>query len=112
MQWKTSQDLAAENYVMPFGQNAYNPYMGGMQWGMDGFMMPPYAGAMPPYMGYNPGVFDAPFGGMLPQDPFGAGGPGYMMPVPPRYVCCILKLKSFSNYFLPPVFAYELRNLY
>eukprot|EP00268_Persea_americana_P014715 TRINITY_DN165_c0_g2_i1.p1 TRINITY_DN165_c0_g2~~TRINITY_DN165_c0_g2_i1.p1 ORF type:complete len:823 (-),score=189.05 TRINITY_DN165_c0_g2_i1:283-2751(-) len=101
MQWKTSQDLAAENYVMPFGQNAYNPYMGGMQWGMDGFMMPPYAGAMPPYMGYNPGVFDAPFGGMLPQDPFGAGGPGYMMPVPPR------DLSELAICPAPPVMSRE-----
>ncbi|CAA3006544.1 zinc finger CCCH domain-containing 18-like isoform X1 [Olea europaea subsp. europaea] len=75
MQW-TGQDLAAENYMMPFGPSAFNPYWTGMQPGMDGFM-PPYNGHMP-YMGYGLGPMDVAFGGVMPQDPF--GGPGFMMP--------------------------------
>ncbi|XP_077233023.1 E3 ubiquitin ligase PQT3-like isoform X2 [Tasmannia lanceolata] len=79
LQWKTPQDLAAENYMLPFGPSSYNPYWGGMQWGIDGYMAP-YNGIMP--MGYNMGPFDLPFGGgVLPQDPF--GGQSYMMPVVP-----------------------------
>ncbi|OVA14450.1 DWNN domain [Macleaya cordata] len=65
--WGTSQDIAAENYMMPFGSSAYNPYWGGMQPRMDGYNMAPYNG----YMGY-------PIGGMLPQGPF--GGQGYLLP--------------------------------
>ncbi|XP_042516993.1 E3 ubiquitin ligase PARAQUAT TOLERANCE 3-like isoform X2 [Macadamia integrifolia] len=81
MQWRSSQDLAPENYMMPLGPSAYNPYWSGMQqFGMDGYVAP-YSGAMP-YMGYAPGLFDVPFGGMVPQDPFG-GGQGFMLPVVP-----------------------------
>ncbi|KAL2518151.1 DWNN domain [Abeliophyllum distichum] len=75
MQW-TGQDLAAENYMMPFGPSAFNPYWTGMQPGMDGFM-PPYNGPMH-YMGYGLGPMDVAFSGVMPQDPF--GGPGFMMP--------------------------------
>lgn len=88
LQWKTSQDLAAENYMMPFGPSAFNPYWTGMQPGMDVYMAP-YPGSMP-YTGYGlGGPFDMPFGGMVPQDPF--AGQVYMFPpVPPqRYVCHI-----------------------
>ncbi|KAJ4968229.1 hypothetical protein NE237_014930 [Protea cynaroides] len=83
MQWRSSQDhLAAENYMMPLGPSAYNPYWPGMQLGMDGYGAP-YSGAMP-YMGYAPGPFDVPFGGIVPQDPF-VGGQGFMLPcVPPQ----------------------------
>ncbi|KAA8521356.1 hypothetical protein F0562_012025 [Nyssa sinensis] len=82
MKWKNSQDLAAENFMMPMGPSACNPYWTGMQPGMEGYAAP-YAGAMP-YMGYGLGPLDVPpFGGILPQDPFGAQG--YMMPfVPPQ----------------------------
>ncbi|XP_043693282.1 E3 ubiquitin ligase PARAQUAT TOLERANCE 3-like [Telopea speciosissima] len=79
MQWRTSQDFAAENYMMPLGPSAYNPYWAGMQIGMDGYA--PYSGAMP-YMGYAPSPFDVPFGGIVPQDPF-VGGQGFMLPVVP-----------------------------
>ncbi|TQE05443.1 hypothetical protein C1H46_008945 [Malus baccata] len=81
MQWRNPQDLAAENYMMPMGPAAYNPYWNGMQpgMGMEGYMTS-YGGPMP-YMGYGP--IDMPFGGLGPQDPFGAQG--YMMPmVPPQ----------------------------
>lgn len=84
MQWRGFQDLGAENYAgMPLGPAAYNSYWGGgMPMGIDGFM-PPFGCAMP-YMGYAPGPFDVPFGGMLPPDPF--AGQGYMIPpFPPRY---------------------------
>ncbi|KAI4327145.1 hypothetical protein L6164_019642 [Bauhinia variegata] len=77
--WKAPHDLGAENYMMPMGPSGYNPYWNGMQPGMDGFMAP-YAGAMP-MMGYNLGPLDMPYGGMLPQDPFGMQG--YMLPVVP-----------------------------
>ena len=83
MQWKTPQDLAAENYMMHLGPSTYNPYWNGMQpgMGMDGYM-PPY-GAPMPYMGYGMGPMDMPFGGPFPPDSF--GGQGYMMPmVPPQ----------------------------
>lgn len=83
MQWKTSQDLAAENYMMHMGPSAYNPYWNGMQpgMGMDGYMAP--YGAPVPYMGYGMGPMDMPFGGPFPPDSF--GGQGYMMPmVPPQ----------------------------
>ncbi|KAA3469094.1 DWNN domain isoform 1 [Gossypium australe] len=82
LQWKTPQDLAAENYMMSMGPSAYNPYWTGMQPGMDGFMGP-YAGAMPYMGGYGLGPLDMPFGGVMPPDPFGAQG--YMFPpVPPQ----------------------------
>ncbi|KAG4188503.1 hypothetical protein ERO13_A08G168800v2 [Gossypium hirsutum] len=82
LQWKTPQDLAAENYMMSMGPSAYNPYWSGMQPGMDGFMCP-YAGAMPYMGGYGLGPLDMPFGGVMPPDPFGAQG--YMFPpVPPQ----------------------------
>ncbi|TYI70213.1 hypothetical protein E1A91_D08G206000v1 [Gossypium mustelinum] len=77
LQWKTPQDLAAENYMMSMGPSAYNPYWTGMQPGMDGFMGP-YAGAMPYMGGYGLGPLDMPFGGVMPPDPFGAQG--YMFP--------------------------------
>lgn len=84
LQWKTSQDLGAENNMMPSGPSAFNPYWTGMQSGMDGCLAP-YPGAIP-YMGYGMHPFDMPFGGNVPQDPFGAQG--YMYPpIPPqRYV--------------------------
>ncbi|XP_038687657.1 E3 ubiquitin ligase PARAQUAT TOLERANCE 3 isoform X2 [Tripterygium wilfordii] len=81
LQWRTSQDLAADPYMMPLGPSAYNPYWNGMQLGMEGYMGP-YAGGIP-YMGpsaYNP-YLDMPFGGIMPPDPFGAQG--FMMPVVP-----------------------------
>ncbi|XP_042515150.1 E3 ubiquitin ligase PQT3-like [Macadamia integrifolia] len=80
MQWRTSQDFAAENYIMPLGPSAYNPYWPGMQLGMDGYATP-YSGAVP-YMGYAASPFDVPFGGIVPQDHFG-GGQGFMLPVVP-----------------------------
>lgn len=52
-----------------------------MQPVMEGYMAP-YPGAMP-YTGYGLGPFDMPFGGIVPQDPF--GGQGFMFPpVPPQ----------------------------
>ncbi|XP_059657591.1 E3 ubiquitin ligase PQT3-like isoform X2 [Cornus florida] len=80
MQWKASQDFAAENYMMPMGPSAYNPYRTGMQPGMEEYAAPYGAGAMP-YMGYGFGPLDVPFGGFLPPDPFGAQG--YMWPMAP-----------------------------
>ncbi|GLT35106.1 hypothetical protein SLA2020_095850 [Shorea laevis] len=81
LQWKTSQDLAADSFMMPMGPLGYNPYWNGMQPGMDG-LVGPYGGPMP-YMGYGPGPFDIPFGGMIPPDPFGAQN--YLFPgVPPQ----------------------------
>ncbi|KAJ7952532.1 DWNN domain, A CCHC-type zinc finger protein [Quillaja saponaria] len=79
-QWKISQDFGPENYMMPMGPSSYNPYWGGMQPGMEGFM-PPYSGAMP-YAGYGMPPLDMPFGPVLPQDPFSMTG--YMFPVPPQ----------------------------
>ncbi|XAR54933.1 hypothetical protein NMG60_11030272 [Bertholletia excelsa] len=80
MQWKMSQDLAAENYMMPLGPSAYNPYWNGMQLGMEGYVAP-YGGPLP-IMGYGLGPLDVPFG-VLPQDPFGPQS--YMMPpIPPQ----------------------------
>ncbi|GMJ00413.1 hypothetical protein like AT5G47430 [Hibiscus trionum] len=82
LQWKTPQDLAAENYMMSMGPSAYNPYWTGMQPGMDGFMGP-YPGVMPYMGGYGLGPMDMPFGGVMPPDPFGAQN--YMFPpVPPH----------------------------
>ncbi|KAL5712602.1 RING-type E3 ubiquitin transferase [Ranunculus cassubicifolius] len=83
LQWRTPQDMAAENFMMPYPQ-ACDPYWGNMPFGMDGYMNP-YNGGMPYNMGYVPGPFDMPMGmgGMPPLDPF--GGQGYMMPpVPPQ----------------------------
>lgn len=86
MQWKASQDLAAENYMMSMGPSVYNPYWTGMQPGIDGYMnINPFAGGMP-YMGsYALNPLDVPFGSVLPQDPFGAQGYMNMMPLfPPQ----------------------------
>ncbi|XP_021655105.2 E3 ubiquitin ligase PARAQUAT TOLERANCE 3 isoform X2 [Hevea brasiliensis] len=77
--WKVSQDLTAESYMMPLGPAPYNPYWGGMQPGMEGYMNP-YVSPMP-FMSYGMGPLDVPFGGMIPPDPFAAQG--YMMPVVP-----------------------------
>lgn len=81
MQWRPSQDIAAENYMMPMGPS-YNPYWTGMQQGMEGFVGP-YPGHMP-YMNYGLGPLDVPFGPMIPPNPF--GGPGCMLPpfAPPQ----------------------------
>ncbi|URD76631.1 DWNN [Musa troglodytarum] len=82
MQWRSYQDLGAENYGMPFAASGYTPYWsGGMPMGVDGYMAP-FGGAMP-FMGYTPGPFDIPYGGgIFPQDPFPAQG--FMMPAVPR----------------------------
>ncbi|KAJ8492559.1 hypothetical protein OPV22_014280 [Ensete ventricosum] len=82
MQWKSYQDLGAENYGMPLAASGYNPYWaGGMPMGVDGYMAP-FGGAMP-FMGYTPGPFDIPYGGgIFPQDPFAAQA--FMMPAVPR----------------------------
>ncbi|KAF2313109.1 hypothetical protein GH714_009300 [Hevea brasiliensis] len=77
---EVSQDLTAESYMMPLGPAPYNPYWGGMQPGMEGYMNP-YVSPMP-FMSYGMGPLDVPFGGMIPPDPFAAQG--YMMPVVPR----------------------------
>ncbi|KAF6162721.1 hypothetical protein GIB67_028990 [Kingdonia uniflora] len=74
MQWRP-QDFPSD-YMTPFAPPSnYNPYWSGMQPGMEGFLNP-YG--MMPQMGYMPGPFDAPLGGMFPHDPF--AGQGYMMP--------------------------------
>lgn len=98
MQWRTSQDLAADNYMMPMGPGAYNPYWNGMQpgMGMEGYMAP-YGGPMP-YMGYGLGPLDMPFGGFGPQDSFGAQG--YMMPMVPPQRYTFLSFEFLS--LLPP----------
>ncbi|CAL9116092.1 unnamed protein product [Musa textilis] len=82
MQWRSYQDLGAENYGMPFAASGYNSYWsGGMPMGVDGYMAP-FGSAMP-FMGYTPGPFDIPYGGgIFPQDPFVAQG--FMMPAVPR----------------------------
>ncbi|XP_073132901.1 E3 ubiquitin ligase PARAQUAT TOLERANCE 3-like [Henckelia pumila] len=80
MQWRTAQDLAPDNYMMPLGPSTFNPYWNGIQPGFDGFVAP-YGGPMP-YMGYGFGPMDMAFGGVFPQDPFG-GGPGCMLPYAP-----------------------------
>ncbi|GER25698.1 DWNN domain [Striga asiatica] len=81
MQWRNAQELAPENYMMPLGPSAFNPYWNGIQPGLDGFMPPPYGGPMPPYMGYGFNPMEVPFPGALPHDPF--GGPGCMFPYGP-----------------------------
>ncbi|XP_075517858.1 E3 ubiquitin ligase PARAQUAT TOLERANCE 3-like [Primulina tabacum] len=81
MQWRTAQDLAPDNYMMPLGPSTFNPYWNGIQPGFDGFVAP-YAGPMS-YMGYGFGPMDMAFGGgVFPQDPFG-GGPGCVLPYAP-----------------------------
>lgn len=91
MQWRGPQDMGPENYMMPMGPSAYNPYWNPMQPGLDGFM-PPYGGPMP-YMGYGLNPMDVAFGGGLPHDRF--VGPGCILPYgpppPQRYdsVCFI-----------------------
>ncbi|KAI3804371.1 hypothetical protein L1987_25858 [Smallanthus sonchifolius] len=84
MQWRASQEFGPANYMMPPGPNPYNPYWNGMAPGMDPFMGP-YSGGMPYMGGYGLGPMDVPFGGMFPQDSFGASG-GLMMPpfIPPQ----------------------------
>lgn len=87
LQWKTSEAFVAENYVMPFGPPACNPFLGGMQMGVYGDIMH-YSIPMPPYMGYISGVF-------CHQDPYGVGGYGYTISAVPqsqRYICCILTI--------------------
>lgn len=101
MQWRNSQEFAADNYMMPMGPPPppYNPYWnGGMQSGMEGYVGH-YPGPMPPYMGYGFGPMDVPFGGVLPPDPFGTQG--YMMPpfVPPQRYASLL-----SFFFLVGLF--------
>ncbi|XP_022153991.1 E3 ubiquitin ligase PQT3-like isoform X2 [Momordica charantia] len=80
-QWKTSQDLATENYMMPIGgPTPYNPYWTGMQPGFDGYMSS-YAAPLPYMGGYGLGPLEMPFGPVMPQDPFGMQS--YMFPVAP-----------------------------
>lgn len=109
MQWRASQDFPPENYMMPMGPSAYNPYWNGMQPGMEGFGGP-YGGPMP-YMGYGlgPMPMDIPFGGVFPQDHFGAQV--NMMPFPPqRYASYIVFCKLECSLALslslstPPLF--------
>ncbi|KAG9452001.1 hypothetical protein H6P81_004905 [Aristolochia fimbriata] len=103
LQWKTPQDVAAENYAMSYGASTYNPYWsGGMQWGMDG-LMGPYGGGMP-YMGYTPGPFDLPFGGIMPQDPFCGHGYNMMPVVPPQRD---LAERGMGSTPVPPVMSRE-----
>ncbi|KAK1550165.1 hypothetical protein Q3G72_014754 [Acer saccharum] len=74
LQWKTyPQDM------MPLGPSAFNnPNWNDLQAGY----VAPFGGAMPyTVMGYGMSPLDLPFGGVMPQDPFGAQG--YMMPVLP-----------------------------
>ncbi|XP_023552396.1 E3 ubiquitin ligase PQT3-like isoform X2 [Cucurbita pepo subsp. pepo] len=82
VQWKTSQDLAMENYMMPMGgPTPYNnPYWMGAQPGFDGYMSS-YAAPMPYMGGYGLGPLDMPFGPVMPQDPFAMQN--YMFPVAP-----------------------------
>ncbi|TXG56014.1 hypothetical protein EZV62_017327 [Acer yangbiense] len=77
-----SNDLQWKNYpqdMMHLGPSAYNnPYWNEMQSGY----VAPFGGAMPyMVMGYGMSPIDTIFGGVMPQDPFGAQG--YMMPVVP-----------------------------
>ncbi|KAF9622390.1 hypothetical protein IFM89_031193 [Coptis chinensis] len=46
LHWRASQDCATGYYMMPPAHSPYDPYWGGMQIGMDGYMAP-YAIAMP-----------------------------------------------------------------
>ncbi|GMH28911.1 hypothetical protein Nepgr_030754 [Nepenthes gracilis] len=78
MQWRTPQDFAMENYMMPMGSTAYDPRWMGMQPRVDAFMAP-FAVPLPYNMGYGVGLMDVPFAGSLPPDPFGAHG--FMFPI-------------------------------
>ncbi|CAI9759461.1 unnamed protein product [Fraxinus pennsylvanica] len=78
IQWRTNQDLAAENYMMSMGPCAYNPYWTGIQPGMEAFV-PPYGGTMPYMGGFS--HMDLALGGVLPPDSF--AGPGFMLPYGP-----------------------------
>lgn len=80
MQRRPPLDFAAENYLMPMEASGYNPYWNGMQPGFDGFGGP-YGGPMP-FMGYGLGATPM-FGGVYPQDAFGAQR--YITPFPPPY---------------------------
>ncbi|PKA47049.1 E3 ubiquitin-protein ligase COP1 [Apostasia shenzhenica] len=106
MQWRGFQDLGAENFTeMPLGPSAYNPYWaGGMPMGMDGYI-PPFPGAMP-FMGYTPGPFDVPFGGMLPHDPYAAQA-AYMMPGFPQRDLADLGMSGIGMNQGPPVLHRE-----
>ncbi|XXG77210.1 hypothetical protein AAC387_Pa08g1400 [Persea americana] len=84
LQWKISEAFVAENYVMPFGPPACNPFLGGMQMGVYGDIMH-YSIPMPPYMGYTSGVF-------CHQDPYGVGGYGYTISTVPQ------SQREFSNH--------------
>ncbi|KAF9622310.1 hypothetical protein IFM89_031113 [Coptis chinensis] len=65
LHWRASQDCATGYYMMPPAHSPYDPYWGGMQIGMDGYMAP-YAIAMP-----------------YTQNPF--GGLSFPMPaIPPQ----------------------------
>ncbi|CAA6665037.1 unnamed protein product [Spirodela intermedia] len=109
MQWRPYPDVGGpENFGgMPMGP--YNPvFPGGMPWGMDGYLGPLHGAAMP-LMGYMPGPYDAPYGGMMPpQDPYAAAAAaaaaaqGFMMPV--LLKCMDLSELSMTgaNQSLPP----------
>ncbi|KAG0503877.1 hypothetical protein HPP92_003949 [Vanilla planifolia] len=103
MQWKGFQELGAENYAGMQMAPAYNPayWAGGMPVGMDGYM-PPFPGAMP-YMGYAPGPFDVPFGGILPHDPYVTQG--YMMPGFPQRDLAELGMNGFGMNQGPPLMS-------
>lgn len=104
MQWRGYQDFGVENFGMPMGPSGYNPYWtNGMPIGMDGYMQP-MAGPLP-YMGYTPGPFDMPFGGMLPHDPYAAQG--YMMPAFPQRDLAELGMNGFSINQGPPLMSRE-----
>ncbi|KAJ0974104.1 hypothetical protein J5N97_016069 [Dioscorea zingiberensis] len=105
MQWRGFQELGHESYAgMPMAPATYNQYwLGGMPMGMDGYMAP-FAGTMP-YMGYAPGPFDVPFGGMLPQDPFAAQG--YMLPVGPQRDLSELGMSGVGMNQGPPIMSRE-----
>uniref|UniRef100_A0A1D1Z2T2 E3 ubiquitin-protein ligase RBBP6 n=1 Tax=Anthurium amnicola TaxID=1678845 RepID=A0A1D1Z2T2_9ARAE len=99
MQWRTFPDVGAENFPgMPLAPSAYNPCFAGMPWGMDGYMAP-FPGAMS-LMGYAPGPFDVPFGGILPQDPFAAQG--FMMPILPQGDLSELSMGAVNTNQFPP----------
>ncbi|KAK8947636.1 hypothetical protein KSP40_PGU005312 [Platanthera guangdongensis] len=104
MQWRGFQDFGVENFGVPMGPSGYNPYWtNGMPIGMDGYMQP-MAGPLP-YMGYTPGPFDMPFGGMLPHDPY--AGQGYMMPAFPQRDLAELGMNGFSINQGPPLMSRE-----
>ena len=80
LQRKTSQNLGAENYIMPMVPHpSYSSYWNGMQPGSEGFMAP-YTSPMQ-MMGYRPGAFPMPF------------IQGYMLPIVPpqthRYIIAV-----------------------